>query len=54
MRAREAQPVFLFNGVYVHPRKTKIKAKMGKEKDAQSKIRTAISRFVRRRTNLVL
>src|SRR5213593_48291 len=42
-----------FDRVYVHPRNTRISAKIGKAKDAQSKIRTAISRFVRRRTNLV-
>jgi hypothetical protein len=38
---------------YVHPRNTKIRAKTGRDKDAQSKMRTARWRFIRRRVTLV-
>jgi hypothetical protein len=37
---------------YEHPRKIKIRAKMGKAKHAQSKIRAATSRFSSRRVVL--
>ncbi len=41
------------NALHVHPRSTKIKARTGKDNDAQSKIRTARSRFIARRVTLV-
>jgi hypothetical protein len=50
---REFCPFTAFDRVHVHPRNTKIRAKIGTAKDAQSKIRTAISRFVRRRAGVV-
>jgi hypothetical protein len=43
-----------FDCVHVHPRNTKIRAKIGKDNDAQSKMRTARSRFIPRRVILVV